>query len=57
MYFNYIDCLMSSGNHESLFRTVKETAKTDLYETNLPEFDTSHNVKVCMYSDFTHDEQ
>ena len=40
---------MSSGKHESLFLTVKETAKTDLYETDLPEFDTSHNEKVYMY--------
>ena len=49
LYFNYIDCLMSSGNHESLFLAVKETAKTDLYDTNLSEFDTSYNEKVCMY--------
>ena len=39
---------MSSGKHESLFLAVKITTKTDLYETNLPEFDTSHK-KVCMY--------
>ena len=38
---------MSSGKHESLFLAVKKTAKTDLYETNLP--DSSHNEKVCMY--------
>ena len=37
---------MSSGKHESLFLTVKETAKT---ETDLPEFHTAQNKKVCMY--------
>ena len=39
---------MSSGKHESLFLTVKETAKTELYETDLPEFDTAQNKKVCI---------
>ena len=46
---------MSSGKHESLFLAVKKTTKTDLYETNLPEFDTSHK-KVCMYI-ITHEKQ
>ena len=49
LYFNYIDCLMPSGKHESLFLAVKETTKTDLYDTDLPELYTSHNEKVCMY--------
>ena len=40
---------MSSEKHEPLFPPVKETTKTDLYDTDLPEFDTSQNKKVCMY--------
>ena len=51
LYFKYIDCLMSSGKHESLFHAVKETAKTDLYETDLP--DTSHSEKVYMDNNYT----
>ena len=39
---------MSSEKHEPLFPPVKETTKTDLYDTNLPELDTSQNKKVCM---------
>ena len=45
---------MSSGSRESPFLSVKETAKTDLYETHPlgvgNEFDSSHkHEKVCVY--------
>ena len=41
---------MSSEKHDPhLFLPVKETTKTDLYDTDLPEFDTSNNEKVYNY--------